>query len=167
MDKVIAPALVTKPQVSPQASAQSDDPLLLALLSICKLLHTPHSADALTAGLPLVDNKLTLPLFIRAAERAGLSAGYVKRPLHKISNLVLPAVLLLHDDKTCILLKKENGLCTLLLPETGSGEKTLAEDDLAAEYGGGALFIQLTHQFDERTSDSITPKIKHWFWDVI
>jgi ATP-binding cassette subfamily C protein LapB len=167
MEKVIAPAVSVQTRPSPQASAKFDDPLLHALLSICRLLHAPHSADALTAGLPLVNNRLTLPLFIRAAERAGLSAGYVKRPLKKISNLVLPAVLLLNDEKTCILLRKENGLCTVLLPETGSGEKTLAEEELAAEYSGGAIFIQLAHQFDDRTADSITPKIKHWFWDVI
>jgi len=166
MDKIVAPAFAT-PRVSPEAPAKIDDPLLLALLSICKLLHTPHSADALTSGLPLIDNKLTLPLFIRAAERAGLSAGYVKRPLQKISNLVLPAVLLLNDDKTCILLKKDKEQCTVLLPESGSGEKTLPVDTLAAEYSGGAIFIQLAHQFDDRTADSVTPKIKHWFWDVI
>ena len=60
-----------------------DDPLLLALLTLCKLLHTPHSAASLTAGLPLADNKLTPALFIRAAGRVGLSAGLIKRPLEK------------------------------------------------------------------------------------
>ena len=69
-----------------------DDSLLLALLSICKILHHPHSADSLTAGLPLVNNKLTPSLFIRAAERAGFSTKLIKRPLNKISNLVLPAI---------------------------------------------------------------------------
>lgn len=166
MDKAIASAPPGKLSISLQPG-RIDDSLLQALLSICKLLHVPQSADALTAGLPLVDGKLTVPLFIRAAERAGLAAGLVKRPLAKISNLVLPAVLLLHNDKTCILLKNDNGHCKLLVPETGSGEKTLSEDALNAEYSGSALFIQLAHRFDERTADSVTPKIKHWFWDVI
>ena len=50
-------------------TAKHDDPLLLALLTVCKLLHSPQSIDFLTAGLPLVDNKLTPKLFVRAAER--------------------------------------------------------------------------------------------------
>ncbi|WP_036250955.1 type I secretion system permease/ATPase [Methylobacter sp. BBA5.1] len=146
---------------------KSDDALLLALLSICKLLHTPYSAEALTAGLPLVDNKLTPALFIRAAERAGLAAALVKRPLDEISNLVLPAVLILKHEKTCVLIKKEQKLFTVILPETDSGEKTVTLQALQEEYTGSAFLTQLNHQFDDRTSGSVTPKVRHWFWDVI
>ena len=167
MYTVRQPAASTAPDITVQISSQTDDALLLALLSVCKLLHTPHSPEALTAGLPLVDHKLTPALFIRAAERASLSTRLVKRPLDKISNLVLPAVLLLKNGKTCILIKQDHDLCTLILPETDSGEKTVTLEELNEEYTGSAFFIQLNHQFDERTSDSITPKIRHWFWDVI
>ncbi|NOR69413.1 MAG: type I secretion system permease/ATPase [Methylomarinum sp.] len=146
---------------------QHDDSLLLALLSICKILHTPHSSESLTAGLPLVDNKLTPALFVRAAKRAGFSTRLIKRPLDKISSLVLPAVLLLKDNKTCVLIAKNNEQYTIVLPETDSGEKTVSLEDLEQEYIGSAFFIQVNHTFDERTADSATPKIKHWFWDVI
>lgn len=149
------------------SASSHDDSLLLALLSICKILHTPHSPESLTAGLPLVDNKLTLPLFIRAADRAGLSTKLVKRPLDKISNLVLPAVLLLKDGKTCILTVKNNNRYTLIIPETDSGEKAVSADELQQEYIGSAFFIQVKHKFDDRTAHSATPKAKHWFWDVI
>jgi len=161
------PATPIAPALTVQIPSQTDDALLLALLSVCKLLHTPHSPEALTAGLPLVDNKLTPALFIRAAERASLATRLVRRPLDQISNLVLPVVLLLKNEKTCILVRKEDQLCTLILPETDSGEKTVTLEELNQEYTGSAFFIQLNHQFDERTSDSVTPKIKHWFWDVI
>ncbi|MCK5890007.1 MAG: type I secretion system permease/ATPase [Methylococcales bacterium] len=144
-----------------------DDSLLLALLSICKILQTPHSPESLTAGLPLVDNKLTLPLFARAAERAGLSTRMIKRPLNKLSNLVLPAVLLLNNDRTCILLAKNEDLYTIIIPETEQGEKTVSFDDLNAEYTGQSYFIQKNHTFDDRSANSATPKAKHWFWDVI
>ncbi len=169
-------ALMTETQSKPEPStstqkisaiATPDDSLLLALLSICKIMHTPHSAESLTAGLPLVDNKLTPPLFIRAAERAGFSVGLINRSLDKISNLVLPAVLLLKNNKTCVLVAKKNNQYTLILPETDSGEKTVAFEDLAEEYTGSAFFVQLNHKFDKRTADSATPKAKHWFWDVI
>ncbi len=148
-------------------SAEPDDSLLLALLSVCKILHNPHSAEALTAGLPLVEHKLTPTLFVRAAERAGLSTRLVNRPLEKISNLVLPAVLLLKNHKTCILIAKNEDQYTIVLPETDNGEKTIPLAELNEEYLGSAFFIQINHKFDSRTNDSATPKVKHWFWDVI
>lgn len=54
-----------------------DDPLLGCLTILSKILNKPHSADSLTAGLPLVDNRLTPKLFARAAERAGLSSKII------------------------------------------------------------------------------------------
>lgn len=45
-------------------SAQ-DDTLLGCLTILAKSLAKPHSGDALVAGLPLVDNKLTPALFDR------------------------------------------------------------------------------------------------------
>ncbi|MCL5801998.1 MAG: hypothetical protein M1283_05710, partial [Gammaproteobacteria bacterium] len=85
----------------PQAA--SFDPLLECLVLLTKTLHRPFSAESLSAGLPLVNHQLTPELFIRAAARAGLTAKVVKRPLAKISSLVLPAVLLLNDGQACVL----------------------------------------------------------------
>ncbi|MDX2424955.1 MAG: type I secretion system permease/ATPase [Cycloclasticus sp.] len=144
-----------------------DDPLLLALLSVCKVLHTPHTAESLTTGLPLVDNKLTASLFVRAAQRAGFSTGLVRRPLAEISNLVLPAVLLLEGDKTCVLISKNKDTCSVILPETDSGEKTVSLSLIEEIYSGAAFFIQVNHVFDDRTANSAIPKATHWFWDVI
>ncbi|MFT6624121.1 MAG: ATP-binding cassette subfamily C protein LapB [Cycloclasticus sp.] len=144
-----------------------DDSLLLALISVCKVLHTPHSAESLTTGLPLIDNKLTPSLFVRAAQRAGFSTGLVRRPLTEISNLVLPAVLLLKDNKTCVLLSKNEDTCTVILPETDSGEKTVNLNLIEEVYSGAAFFIQINHTFDDRTANSAIPKATHWFWDVI
>ena len=160
-------ATLKKPLDNMAGITNQDDPLLLALLSVCKLLNTPHSADSLTAGLPLVDNKLNASLFIRAAQRAGLSTGLIRRPLAEISNLVLPAILLLDDDKTCVLISKNDDNCTIILPETDSGEKTVRLSVLDEIYTGSAFFIQAEHTFDSRTANSVIPKAKHWFWDVI
>jgi len=151
---------------APLKPSSEHDPLLLALLSVCKLLHTPHSADSLTSGLPLIDGKLSSALFIRAADRAGLSANLIKRPLKDISSLVLPAILLLKNNKTCILIAKDNNILTLLLPESG-GEKKISLEDLQEEYIGLAFFIQKKHNFSSHSKHSETPKVNHWFWDVI
>ena len=155
------------PNQTSSSNQNSDDPLLSALLTLCKLSHTPHSAESLTAGLPLVNNKLTPALFVRAASRAGLSTGLINRPLSEISNIVLPAILLLKNNKTCILIKKNDVHCLIVIPESGGGEKKVTIEQLDDEYTGSTFFIQHSHTFDDRSSSSATPKAKHWFWDVI
>lgn len=144
-----------------------DDPLLSCLTLLSKLLHKPHSAESLIHGLPLVDNKLTPKLFSRAAERAGLSSKVVQRPFRKISNLVLPAVLLLEDSNACILLKINDKTATVIFPETGEGESEVEIDKLTAQYTGYAIFIKSVHHFDFRTEASAIPRAKHWFWGTI
>jgi len=161
------PTLSKTNTTEPSVEAPLNDPLLQALIALCKLLHNPHSADALTAGLPLENNKLTPALFPRAAQRAGLSAGLVSRPLERISSLVLPAVLLLNDAQACILISREGDNCTILLPEIQDGIKTVSLKELADNYTGSVFFVQEQHQFDNRSDEIRAPKTIHWFWDVV
>jgi ATP-binding cassette subfamily C protein LapB len=149
----------------PPAASMADDPLLGCLLALTRLHNRPVSADSLTAGLPLVDHCLTPALFLRAAQRIGYSAKLVKRPLADISDLVLPAVLLLHGKQACVFLSRENGQARILLPESGSGEQDVALADLEARCTGHAIFIKPAHRFDARTRDSAVPRA-HWFWGV-
>ena len=167
LDKKMTEATLSNATDNIAKLTSQDDSLLLALISVCKVLHTPHSAESLTTGLPLIDNKLTPSLFVRAAQRAGFSTGLVRRSLTEISNLVLPAVLLLKDNKTCVLLSKNEDTCTVILPETDSGEKTVNLNLIEEVYSGAAFFIQINHTFDDRTANSAIPKATHWFWDVI
>ena len=51
------------------------DPLLECLVFLSKFYAVPTSREALTSGLPLVDGVLSVPLFSRAAERAGHEKG--------------------------------------------------------------------------------------------
>ncbi len=144
-----------------------DDPLLGCLTLLAKILNKPHSAESLIAGLPLIDNKLTPKLFSRAAERAGLASKTVKRSLRKISNLVLPAVLLLENGTACIVLEFKEKTATVIFPETGDGEIEIALPDLKEQYSGFAIFIKPVHHFDQRTEQSEIPRTKHWFWGTI
>ncbi|NQZ52993.1 MAG: type I secretion system permease/ATPase [Piscirickettsiaceae bacterium] len=144
-----------------------DDVLLGCLTILTKILKKPHSAESLIAGLPLVDNKLTPKLFSRAAERAGLSSKVVERPLRKISNLVLPAVLLLENSTACVVLEFKRKTARIIFPETGEGETEVSLKDLKAQYSGFAIFIKAVHHFDKRTEHSEIPRTKHWFWGTI
>ncbi len=163
---------------SPQADRQwsvpveeldVDDPLLGCLVALTRLRHRPLSADALRAGLPLVDNRLTPSLFVRAAARAGLTARILKRRLERISSLVLPAVLMLHEAQACVLLDIDTsaGKARVLFPESGGGEEEVALEDLAARYTGYAIFVQPEHRFDERAPEVHNIASRHWFWGTI
>lgn len=144
-----------------------DDSLLNCLTILAKMLNKPHSGESLTSGLPLVDNKLTPKLFSRAAERAGLTSKVVKRPLSKISNLVMPAVLLLENSTACIVLEMKRKTARVIFPESGEGEAEVALADLKKQYTGYAIFIKAVHHFDQRTEQSEIPRTKHWFWGTI
>jgi len=152
----------------PADGSCTDDPLLGCLLTLAKIEHRSCTADTLVAGLPLVENKLTPQLFIRAASRIGLTARLVKRPLCKISNLVLPATLLLKDGGACILERiSDDDTAKIIQPESGKGIRLVSIGDLEPEYTGYAIFIQPVYQFDDRSKDTLLSRPQHWFWDTI
>ncbi|BAP55902.1 ABC transporter [Thioploca ingrica] len=147
-----------------------DDPLLQCLVILTKLLSKPVSAEALKAGLPLVNNRFTPELFIRAAERAHLSAQLLKRSLAQFNPLMLPAVLLLKDQQACILVKyldKKKKQAQIILPMTGEGTLTISRKDLQANYSGYALLARPTYTFDQRTAQDIIPHSRSWFWGTL
>jgi ATP-binding cassette subfamily C protein LapB len=151
----------------PANGSTHDDPLLGCLQITCKLLQSPHSADALTAGLPLVYNKLTPELLVRAARRANIAARVVKRPVREISSLVLPAILLLDNGRACVMDHiGKDGTTRLILPESREGVIEQPLDALEEEYSGYAIFLQSAYRFDERTHDTVLLRPGHWFWDT-
>ena len=151
------------------AEGHSYDPLLSALVLLTRMQNKPFSAEALRAGLPLVDNRLTPNLFVRAAARAGLSAQIVKRPITKITELVLPAVLLLDNEQACILteLNVAENKAKIIEPETGKGEKELGLDELGRHYLGYAIFVRPEYHFDEQANEVEYDHSHHLFWGTL
>lgn len=146
-----------------------EDSLLNCLVVLTKLWHKPFSPDALVAGLPLVENRLTPELFLRAAWRGGLSAKIVNRKLEAISELVLPVVLLLKDKQACILVSKnKDGSMQVIQPETGVGTIEMPSEQLADLYSGFSIFAKPAFRFEDRiTQNSILSNSNKWFWDVL
>ncbi|GAB3091054.1 type I secretion system permease/ATPase [Pseudomaricurvus hydrocarbonicus] len=144
------------------------DPLLACLLQLAKIEHRPCSPASATAGLPLVHERLTPELFVRAADRTGLKAKILRRELSAISPLVCPAVLLLHDDNAVVLVKieAEAGQALLLDNETG-GEQRITLDELQHYYSGYCIFAKPAYRFDLRTQPVKSQRNRHWFWSVM
>ncbi len=143
------------------------DPLLDALVEVCRLHGQAASRAALAAGLPLVDGRLTLELAERAAARAGMTTRLQRVALADIDAATLPAILVLRGDQACVLLGWEGDTARLLLPETGQGEIALSRDELAQRHAGIVLFVRPRFRFDARTPDVRRPRAGHWFWGAL
>lgn len=157
------------PESMPCEASRIDDPLLECLITLGKIHHRPLSKEALISGMPLVDNRLTPKLFLRSAASAGFSSRIVKRPLAKIPNLTLPAVLILEENRALILVERQSGdTCRVILPETGDGETIVKTSEIEKDYTGAAIFIKPEFDFDTR-AESSTESIsaKNWFWGTL
>ncbi len=144
-----------------------DDPLLDSLLSLCALHQRPASRAMLTNGLPLPAQRLSAELLPRAAARAGLQGRLLRRPLQKISAIALPALLLLRDGRSALLLAwDEQGRARVMPSESEGGEVWIDAQELAADYSGQAFFAQPRHRFDIDRGELI-PRTQSWFRDTL
>ncbi|MCK4869746.1 MAG: type I secretion system permease/ATPase, partial [Gammaproteobacteria bacterium] len=157
-----------KTAISANRKEGFSDPLLDCLVILTHLNEKPFSARSLTAGLPLVQNRLTPQLFLRAARRAGFSSRIVKRPLEKISQLILPAVLLLKNSRVCILHKIINTeTVEVVFPETGGGVAQVRVAELEADYSGFAIFMKPVLKFERRADQFNVADKQSWFWGTL
>lgn len=151
-------------------SERHDDRLLDCLMAMAKLHGLPASRAGVTAGLPLVQNRITVELFSRAAERAGLSSRIVKIPLEKITRLQLPTILLLNGREACILteISAEGDKLKVILPESGTGQRIVTLENLEKLYTGYAIFARPRFRLDKATHYGLaTDAGTHWFWGAI
>jgi ATP-binding cassette subfamily C protein LapB len=146
---------------------EPDDALLECLAILTRLHGRPVSPDALASGLPLEDHRLTPALFVRAAEQQGYSARVLKRAVKRISNLVLPAVLLLKDGRACVLTRVDNASAEVIFPETGIGAKTVPLEEISASYAGYCIFVQPRPRADQRAGEIAPPPTRWWFWGTL
>ena len=112
--------------------------------------------------------KIAVALFERAAQRAGLEVQAIKRPLAEIPALVLPAVLVMRDGTTRILLANhaDPERATVIDPSSADPHATAT----------GARYCELSRirvlrpsapTADPRTMAAGEVPRDHWFWSVV
>lgn len=150
-----------------QVSAR--DSLLGCLDMLCRIHGITITRNALSAGLPLRDGRLTPALFKRAAERANLTSAVLKKPLADIRNELLPAVLMLEHEEACLLIgwNETRTQARIIFPELGDAEILMPIDALAARYAGYLITAKPRFVFDQRAPAVGKVRLKHWFWGTM
>lgn len=139
--------------------------LLRSLATLLRLRGRPVSPRFLLSQLA---GGSTAAACLRAASRAGLSGRIMPRPeLASISPLTLPCILLLKDDRACVLTALNGDEATVILPEHGENPQQTTRAALEQEYTGYALFGSVTPRSDPRSTGLTLGRGKRWFWDVI
>lgn len=151
----------------PRPDLPKADALLDCLVEICRLHGHNATRASLSAGLPLNDGRLTLDLAERATARAGMHTRLARTAPEAIDPAALPAVLILQDQKACILLGWEGDEARVLLPETGQGAVALSREELARRSTGLVLHVRPHFRFDSRTPEVRPTREGHWFWGVL
>lgn len=146
--------------------SQHDDPLLDGLLTLCSLHYKPASRAMLTTGLPLAGQRLSPDLLARAAARAGLQGRLLQRKLEQIPTIALPALLLLKEGRSAVLVGWDGDTARLLLSESEGGEVHVTREVLSQDYSGRVFFAQPQHKFDV-TSGTFIPRARSWFKDTL
>lgn len=140
--------------------------LLRSLSVLLRLRGRIVSPQLLLAGLS--GSKVTPRACLRAARQAGLSGRIVFRPrLEDIPTLVLPCILLLGGDRSCVLASMRDGMAEVIFPETGDSAQRVSVDDLRRDYSGYALFGAVESAPDRRAENPALFHGKRWFWDVL
>jgi ATP-binding cassette subfamily C protein LapB len=155
----------------PEQSAGSPDgpdPLTDALLFLAVFHGRALSREALLTGLPITDGKLSVHLFERAANRAGLEVEAVKRGISDIPALVLPAVLVLRDGTTRILVEhhRDARQAKVVDPSAGAGAAPQPFGTDADSYLGYAFLARPVATADPRAVAAGDLPKAHWFWSV-
>jgi ATP-binding cassette subfamily C protein LapB len=145
------------------------DTLLESLLLVCRINGVAISRDALMAGLPLKEGRLSPGLVKRAAARANLVSNILKKPLQSIRSEFLPVILLLEDHEACLLLGWDDHkqFARVIFPELGDAEVKVPMQELAARYSGYAIAAKPKFLFDQRAPTVGNVKLKHWFWGTL
>jgi ATP-binding cassette, subfamily C, bacterial LapB len=170
------PALVEPPPpgTAPAPVAEADDPLLHALLWMCRHHGRERSAAALMAGQPVGD-RVGPDQAVRALRDAGFNAGLIQRPVAGIHALLLPVVLLLRNGDACIVVERRAGArgeadrYSVVMPGPDPVACEATEADLTAEYSGVA--IAATPQAEAlpgaRTDATLRDPGTHWLWGTL
>ena len=147
---------------------KKEDTLLESLLFLSKYHKRTSSAESLIAGLAIYNSLMTPSMFEKSAKRIGLITKAVNRKLLDIDNLALPAVMLLNNNKACVILNidTQTNQATLIMPHLSvDSQINLNLDELEKLYTGNLIIVKPAYNFENRVDKDVqVSDSKKWFW---
>lgn len=145
------------------------DTLLECLLLVALGHGRPMSRDAVVAGLPLVEGRLTPALLPRAAARAGLALQFMQTQLQAFSNKQMPLLAFTKAETALVVLEvdHERGMARLRDPAQDGAEVEEPLDVFEARLSGTFVLIRPEFRFDARAPEVGQQRHRHWFWGVM
>jgi len=144
-----------------------EDTLLESLLFLSKFHKRTASAESLIAGLAIHNSLMTPSMFQKSAKKIGLIVKAVNRKLHNINNQALPAVMILNNNKACVVLNIDSSKneVKLIMPHVSSGEMTLSLSEVEKIYTGNLFIVKPAYNFENRVDKDVEiTDTKRWFW---
>ncbi|WP_051378858.1 ATP-binding cassette domain-containing protein [Derxia gummosa] len=148
-----------------------DDPLIIALLWLCRHHGMERSGAALLDGIA-VSGRLRPAQALAALRNAGFSAGLVRRAPRDILSLLLPALLFMKSGEVVAItrrLDQREPAFEILLPASGIA-RIATEAELLADYAGSALLAtpRPAGQRAPAGGDSLLlAPGQHWLWGTL
>ena len=140
--------------------------LLEHISLLTRLLGSPVASVTLAASVPRDDDgDFDQKALGEELKHQGFENHLQKRPLRKIPQLALPAVILLRDGEAAVLKKLTSD--EAVIEFAGIGEQRLATTELEEQYLGYAWFIKPKAAKDVRSELPEYELPKGWFWRVI
>ncbi|MEG3768054.1 type I secretion system permease/ATPase [Alteromonas sp. 14N.309.X.WAT.G.H12] len=143
--------------------------LMDCLSVICKYHKISMSRDSILAGLPMKNGTLSPSALGRAAIRLGLTSKTTKRELSQINLALLPAILILKNEKACILHSYNADIQTVevVFPDSSDAVESLDVSEFEAEYTQYVIFVRPTHRAHHKQHIATQIDKNNWFWGVI
>ncbi len=143
------------------------DPLLTALSQLLGRFGQFKSEEALTTGIPH-EKPMQPATFTRIAEANGCRVKIQPRVIEQISDLMMPAILLLREQRACLLLGRAGDGRYVILPcEPGALEVEIDGPDLRNRYIGSAIFVKPALVSEDRSIVDKRSTERDWFWGTI
>ncbi|HGY9626334.1 TPA: type I secretion system permease/ATPase [Pseudomonas putida] len=143
------------------------DPLRQGLLLLCRQLGRPLGDAELVDGIALEQGQLPLNKVVRALRRADIVAQVVEQPLRQLDDYLLPALLLLGNGQTVLLVGLDDEHARVLVPQSNGGAERMALAELEALYSGTVVFAKCRFRPDGRIGDYAKAPGEHWFFDPL
>jgi ATP-binding cassette subfamily C protein LapB len=143
--------------------------LLDCLVFLTAAFGQAKSAEAIRAGLAYDEKGMMPTLFCEAADRLGLNAKITQCPdIAAIAAPLLPCVLILKDNKACVLTALKGNKARAFFPESGA-EKDISANDLKKAAAGYAIYVHPRPAFADPESHAAQKEehAKHWFWGAV